>query len=543
MKKANLLKIVSAIIMAFVFTSCNKEKEYLSAMPNSPIIVAKMNVKNILDESEALKDNQIKNALKNGINELSGDSRTLMRGIIEKPEECGIDISQPAYFVMENLEQMRGLAIFAVNDEEKVKNTVSILLADTELRIPYTLASQSGVNTIEDEKGNATAAFDGTKFVVAFANGTADALEYMYLSDEEQDKSDKLMNFINEESDAALYADYGQLINLMAGMQRDLIGVDLSMFENTKLIAKLNFERGKASVTYRLEGNGQLEKTFNETVKTPSNDLVKYLPANTWASIQMGIKDLTAWESLLDENQSKQIDQLIEDLNNDLAQENIPTKLSIELLKSIKGDVILGVTPTIKQADQKEPQITFIAECQDKELFDAICNIVKEENKDLELIGNDVYSLGTNKRIDWDNHNWGEEFNYIRKGYDYYFGYADNKMFVIPENIYKNNVENGKMKEIDGNLKNNKDLFNIIDGKYAGGIDINGFLSFLEKEEDLGRDGKEVINYIRKFKSISIEIKNSNEYEMVLSMNDNETEILKIIKDLCVQAVVAEYTR
>ena len=538
MKRTNILSIISAIIMAVVIVSCGDGKDYLKALPSNSVVVAKMNFGNLLNESEALQDPQIKGALKESINQMQGDSRKLLRDLIEHPENSGLDLNQPAYLAIENLEQMRGVIIFSVSNEEQVKTTLSTLLADNNLNSKLTLSSQDGINTIEDNEGNAMGAFDAEKLVFAYSNGIADAIEYMTLSEENQKRSAELEYFIDMDTDAAFYADYGQVMNLLAAAERELEGIDFSMFKETKLIGSLNFDKGKVSVSYQLKGSKKLEELYNKVYNNASNDLVKYLPKNTWGVAQVGIKELKpAFDLIMAGEMGKKLQREFDKANAELAEAGIKTQLSLDLLNSIQGDAIIGVTPTIKDKEQNDPQIIAIAECKDRKLFDAILMIVKTE-EDVEEVGKDVVSLGVNKRIDWDNHVWGEEYKYIRKGYDYYFGFADNKMFVLPENFYKQCVSGGKFKEMGKSLKDNDFLYNIIDNKNAGGIDLNALYNMLNNE-DLSRKDRQVAKMIRSFAGASVEMKNSNEAEASVYLKDKETEALKQIKDALVQALIS----
>lgn len=119
MRKRNLFVLVSVLLMAIVLGSCSKSADYQSVIPAEPVMVVKANVDNLLAKSEVLQDNQIAGIVKNGINEMPENSRELMRSILADPANCGLDLKQPAFVVMENFEQAKGFVLFALRMQSR----------------------------------------------------------------------------------------------------------------------------------------------------------------------------------------------------------------------------------------------------------------------------------------------------------------------------------------------------------------------------------------------------------------------------------------
>lgn len=536
MMKHMYLKVMAALFAVALLVGCDADKGYLSALPGQSVFVAKVHVGNLLNESEVLTDPQISGFLKNSINEMSGESRTLLREILEDPAATGLDMTQPVYCALENVEQMRGVVILPIADEAKVKTTLETLLADRNVRMDYVLAAQNGINTLEDKTGNALAAFDAEKLVFAYANGTADALEYMTLSEKAQEKSAALNDFIAEDADMAMYADYGQLVPLAAGLSRELGAVDMSMFQELKFIATLNFEKGKAVVAYEVDGCEELEKFYKEMYNTPDNDLVNLLPSDAWAVAQLGINNLACIKDYFKGETAAEMEKAFEKINAGLAAKGIQTKVNFDLLNSIQGDVIIGATPVVEQDDEQAPQVIFVAECANKDLFDLAAAVVIQENERAEKIDDNLYSLGFNKKIDWSNYRFDGNYTYIRKGYDYYFGFADNKMFVMPENLYQ---QCNNLKGFASDFSNNEVIYPVVKSSNAAALDF----SALAKE--IGRDQKpaslEIGNVLRMFEITYAKTENFNKAEFVVTMTDKDTEMLKQLKDLCVKLTIKEF--
>lgn len=538
MMKKMYLKLMTAAFAVLLLSACGADNSYLSALPGNSILVAKVNVGNLLNESEVLSDPQISEQLRDGINELSGDTKTLMRELLEDPSACGADLSRPMYIALENVENARGVIIIPISDAQKVEQTIETFISDRDLGIDMELSTKDDVNTIENSEGDVIAAFDDDKFVVAFTNGTPDAMVYMTLSEKKQEKSDELEEFIDLDADMAVYADYGELIKLAERAEPSMRDLDLSMYENAKFIASVDFEKGQAKSTYKMLGCDEVEKLYDEMYDDANNNLLGYMPKDTWAAAQFGIKDLAKVEEFFKGKMLDELEDGLEELNDKLAAEGINVKLGFDLLKSLDGDVAIGATPFVKKDGVENAQVVFIAECANKDLFEEVATIIKETNKDAKEIDDDLYSLGLNLKMDKDSYDYStDEYKEIRKGYDYYFGYADGKMFVMPENLYEECSNGGQLQELKSNLKDNEMLFDLIDGKNSGAIDFTACASMLKT---FGNSvDREAGRAMKSFESLSFNVKSAHECEVVLTMTDKDTEVLKLLKDFCVEMVIA----
>lgn len=524
--KHMFLKVQLALFAIVLLVGCGTDKDYLSALPGNSVLVVKVHVGNLLNESEVLEDHQISGFMKNSINEMSGESRALMREILEDSSTSGVDMKQPVYFVLESLEQVRGLMIVPIADEAKVKKTLQTLLAEGSLSKNTLLAVQNGINTLQNQNGNAIAAFDDEKLVFAFSSGSTDALEYMNLSDKAQERPKALENFIDENVDMAMYLDYGKLMPLVAAFSRDLNGLDLSLFEQMKITASLNFEKGKASITYKVDGCQEMEKCYKEIYCKPDNDLVYLLPSDTWAVAQFGIKNLASIKNLFGKDQALKMDKMFEELNTLLLEKGIQTKVDYDLLNSIQGDVILGATPFVQQGNNKLPQAIFVAECADKKLFDFATALITQANSNAEKIDNNLYRLDLDTKVD------------SCKGYDYFFGFADGKLFVMPENLYEQCTSDKNLKGFASDLSDNKVMYSVIKNNNAGVLDFTVFTKELEKEGKISFIKNADI--LRMFELVCVKMEGTTQTEFIVTTTDAETEVLKQIKDICVKLAITE---
>lgn len=545
MKKTKLLSLFTLVI-AMMFVACSSKDDYLSALPAQPFALSKVNVGNLITKSQVLEDAQVKGLLKKGINELSGDSRILLREVLENPDKTGLDFSRDVYFVMENFEQQIGqigLILFAVKDVDALKNMIKTLLADSEFNSNLTLASVENINTIEDRKGNAVAAFDASKFVIAIAEkSNADALEYMKADNKESTRSDKLNDFISLESDVSVFIDYGQIMRFVINSIPEMTEFNIEDFKDASLSMALNFEPGQVVANAHYQGFGKFNKIYDEIIQVPNKDLLSYIPNNSYVVGNAGIKDLAKFIKLLPEIYVNQANKQMDEFNNRIAQmdtlntqgKNNNIKMKWELLNSLNGGIVVAVTPSIPSANQLEPQFMVVAECKDSKLFDFIEMLMKLDGNQKPEVAKNVYALGLNKKIDWDNHVWGEDFKYIHKGYDYYLGYVDNKIFVMPENFYRN-----PLNALSNNFATNS-LSSKIKDKYAFVVDVPAIINDLE--QNIGKErvnDKILLKNFRKIENVTFEFDGTNS-EFVVNLADKENNALKQIKDFVISLAIAE---
>lgn len=165
MKMRNFFAWAVILMTTIIMASCSQSADYQSVIPAEPVLVVKANVNNLLSESEILQDNQVAGFLKGAINEIPENSRELMRGILDDPSNCGLDLKQPAFVVMENFEQAKGFVLFAVKDAEQVKTLLNAMLENEE----EALLEEKGDYTLLKADNANVMAFDDTKLVVAFA--------------------------------------------------------------------------------------------------------------------------------------------------------------------------------------------------------------------------------------------------------------------------------------------------------------------------------------------------------------------------------------
>lgn len=516
MRKTNLLALLSVVLIAFGFASCGQSSGYQSVIPAEPVAVVKANVNNLLTKSEILKDNQITGLAKNGINEMPENSRELMRKILEDPANSGIDLEQPAFMVVENIEQVRGFALLAVSDIEKLKELVNALDDESS-----SLTEKDEYSVLKVNNDN-LAAFDENKLIIAFSQGAFDATEYMTPDDNADDKCSELEDFLASGDDMGLYMDYKDILRLAEGANAEAFaGMDMEKFKDLKLICSLNFEAGKAVLKGKMAGNNELIDTYKKFAADPETDLQKFIPNATYAFMQFGAKE---WGKAIEENvaltgENNPLEQATAEINKTLKRQGISQEFSWSLLNSLDGGIIFGVSEIDKTSQMPIPQMTLVAECKDDKLFCLIAEIMQKEPGMVKPVADNIYSLSDL----------------------YYIGYADDKIFVMPKSIYNECYNGGSLKGLASNLSSNK-MADKIGNKNGMIVDAKATVGVI-KEMGLARRRSEraMLDLLNKFESSSYTVDTDNcELEWSVFFDDANTNSLKQIKDMAISTAIGE---
>lgn len=512
MRKRNLFVLVSVLLMSIVLGSCSQSADYQSVIPAEPVIVVKANVDRLLTKSEVLQDNQVTGLLKTGINEMPENSRELMRGILNDPANCGLDLKQPAFVVMDNIEQTRGFVLFAVKDIEKVKGLFGVVEENNE---DISLEENGDYYIVKSNNSN-TVAFDNTKLIVAFAQGAFDATEYITAT-ENGTKSDALKNFIASDNDMAYYMAYKDILRLAEGLSPETAGsIDTELFENAKLICALNFEAGKIVMNSKLEDADELMAKSKEYWVNPNTELQEYFPAASYGYMQIGAKDMgTNIEENVPEAQRQILDELLSTVNRELKKNGADTEFTWSMLNSLDGTIAFGVSEADMTSIMPLPQMTLIAECQDKALFELIAELLVA-NRIASKSGEDTYSI---------------------MGM-YNFAYVDNKMVAMPSNMFGQYCAGGSINAMQENLSENE-MTNFIGNDNGMVIDIQAIADMVEQMGLIKRNrDRAALNILRNFTYSAYTINEDLEFEWVTTFKDGSTNSLKQIKDMAVAGAI-----
>jgi hypothetical protein len=509
MKMRNFFAWAVILMTTIIMASCSQSADYQSVIPTEPVLVVKANVNNLLSESEILQDNQVAGFLKGAINEIPENSRELMRGILDDPSNCGLDLKQPAFVVMENFEQAKGFVLFAVKDAEQVKTLLNAMLENEE----EALLEEKGDYTLLKADNANVMAFDDTKLVVAFAQGAYDATEYFTAADN-SNKSSALKEFITSNDDMSYYIAYKDILRLAEAAAPEAVAMtDTKQLEDAIMICNINFENGKIVIDGKMEGAKELMDNAKKNIAEVETDLQKFIPTVNYAFMQSGAKDII---SSIPEAQRQTLEDALAKANEELKQKGINAELTTSALNSLDGGIIFGISEADKSSILPIPQMVLMAECKDDALFKLIIEVLKSENLVIKSSEN-VYSIMNLYNI----------------------AYVDNKIVVMPSTLFSQCCADGSTKELSENI-HGKELSKLIGDKSGIAIDAQAVAQILE-EMGLAKSksDKAMLNILRKFSYTTLTTNEDCEVEWIIAFQDANTNALKQIKDMAISSAIS----
>ena len=509
MKKCWAMCLLFAIAVG-LFCSCDSSSNYLSVIPKDSVAAIKINIGQLLDKSEVLEMKAVKDLAELGANQADAsiESQRLLKAILKDPNASGLDVNQPMVAVFEGL-NMKGLLTFAVSDKDALNNTLETLLKELEKSgLDIELEdSEKGYTTINVEayEGHSysLAAFDKSKLVFAIAEKNPDVVPYMELEYEDQALSDsKFQVFVNTERDLSVYYDLsilGELMPLLQAQMPELnMGGYLEMMEGATGLVSLDFQQGKAVLDYQMiNPSDELKAYYKQFVKKPNKELLAYVPQNSYFVANMGIKNLSKGFDYLPEA-TTMFDEI---------------GLKAEWLNDINGDFTFAISQS-KQAE--EPLLIFAAQCKDGN-FIRFCENLLQQEVGLEEVADQVYALdGMSKQT------------------NYFVGYKDGTMFLMPGNIYEQCVDGNKLVNLSKNFTKTS---------MSSILDENGMVIDLEliatdvkkaiKDSYIGQEERMILACLNSFESLTASYENNSfEGEVVLNFKDKENNSLKAIIQL-----------
>lgn len=509
MKKCWTMCLLFAIAVG-LFCSCDSSSNYLSVIPKDSVAAIKINIGQLLDKSEVLEMKAVKDLAELGANQADAsiESQRLLKAILKDPIASGLDVNQPMVAVFEGL-NMKGLLTFAVSDKDALNNTLETLLKELE---------KSGLNIeLEDsEKGYTTinveayeghsyclAAFDKSKLVFAIAEKNPDVVPYMELEYEDQALSDsRFQAFVNAQKDLSIYYDLSILSEIMPLLQAQMpelnMGGYLEMMEGATGLVSLDFQQGKAVLDYQMiNPSDELIAYYKQFVKKPNKELLAYVPQNSYFVANMGIKNLSKGFDYLPEA-TTMFDEI---------------GLKAEWLNDINGDFTFAISQS-KQTE--EPLLIFAAQCKDGN-FIRFCENLLQQEVGFEEVADQVYALdGMSKQT------------------NYFVGYKDGTMFLMPGNIYEQCVDGNKLVNLSKNFTKTS---------MSSILEENGMVIDLEliatdvkkaiKDSYIGQEERMILACLNSFESLTASYENNSfEGEVVLNFKDKENNSLKAIIQL-----------
>lgn len=252
------IRILLLLAVAFIYTACDSNGGYLTAIPGESTIITKIDVVSFIQKSDIANEETVKKDLNERFSILSEPTRKILHKMGENPTVCGIDLRKPIIIAFKgDMDNPSGVLSIAIKDYDKFNTFISTILEkDIFLLAPVKLIEKEDMNVL-DVLGNDYAAYDDEKFVVSLAKKNPNVLRYMNQPENEQALNDNLFKpFFADKSDITLTIDYKKLYNLSG----DLVN-----------LSTINFENGKIAIKYTIDGNEEGKKYYEENIKKDNN--------------------------------------------------------------------------------------------------------------------------------------------------------------------------------------------------------------------------------------------------------------------------------
>lgn len=352
--KKTITSLMALVAIVLMTASCSKGNDIAKAIPANAQVVLKANVAT-LSEKAALKENkQLQTDLQEGIKGLSEGLQKKVKAIMDNPAESGFALQKPLFVGVTDADKMQFVVAVGVDDKDKVDELFKSMQQDSK---STKITAGEEETLVEDE--DLQIAYNSDLCV--FTIGTKNAKELL-VQDEGKSilSQDKFAKVIEGTSDIDAYIDYASLMGTAQKMSRKPeLAAASELVKGLYLIANVNFEEKEAVIKTEAFGNEVMLGLSKAIQNKPSGDYLKLAPADAYAVLQCGVKNMEKIKELLPKAETEQIDKQLQSMGISLDQ----------MLKAIEGDILLSVAPN---GTQQMPQISFVLACKDQKVWEAI---------------------------------------------------------------------------------------------------------------------------------------------------------------------------
>lgn len=125
LRKLSVFTAIAAL--AFVASCQKKSEDYLRFIPDDAVVVVGANVQSLLDKSDVLSHQQVKDAIiSSAQQELGSAGVQLVKSIVDDPAESGLDLSKDFYFWLEDINRGNGGFVMALSDKDKFMKLIDV---------------------------------------------------------------------------------------------------------------------------------------------------------------------------------------------------------------------------------------------------------------------------------------------------------------------------------------------------------------------------------------------------------------------------------
>lgn len=251
MRLRKLSVIAATAALVFVASCQKKSADYLRFIPDDAVVVVGTNVQSLLDKSDVLSHQQVKDAIIGSAEqELSGAGVQLVKSIVDNPAESGLDLSRDLYFWLEDIDGNIGGFVMALTDKEKFMKLIDVTDTSGD---PMKFTSYNGYMIGEDDEIGVAI---GDGFALIYG-GTSAATSLDALKNKLEEKTeDNFSTSATYKKMASLGADMTMMFSLEELVEESgyaqaygSLPKDVPLADVDGLVG-LNFEAGKVVVDY-----------------------------------------------------------------------------------------------------------------------------------------------------------------------------------------------------------------------------------------------------------------------------------------------------
>ena len=164
MKRKHIIPVISMLCVLLLAACSGKKSEteaYLKVLPDNSLAIVKMDLGNILDESEILGNTFIKGAAGIGIGSLPENMRPLLQNIYDNPAASGININAPMYLAVANVDPISMVITMDMDNMEAFENAM-LTFGMGEIEV----IEQDGMKHVVTGDDEVACAYDSDKLIV-----------------------------------------------------------------------------------------------------------------------------------------------------------------------------------------------------------------------------------------------------------------------------------------------------------------------------------------------------------------------------------------
>ena len=453
MKKNLLVSLMSLLCVAFMMPNVASAStinaamtassesvnnvSYAKVIPGSTLVVAKVEMDNLLDKSDVRNNTIVRAMFEQKIAQAPENIKNLLRNIFANPNNSGLNVDAPAYLALINVEKEQFILTFAMGNLNAFENT---LMAITEGKLSK--YENNGMTIINTGDQKVSLAYDSEKFIVVLDKVWADLLYYIQLSPENLAINNKKFAAVfNSVLDVKLAFNFDAFLQMM--IQQGKIGYDMlpivAMVKEYAMYASLDFENGLVNLKADINVEEEYKAFANQLIRKPVRRHFDYIPANSFAVLSYNF-DLNQIYPILAST----------GVLNTLASKGINEETARLMLAALSGDYTAAAW--IEGGNINNVQFMLAIDCADRSLFDLLVSyLIYEEGAT--MVDSDVYALNVNKEKVYNSVTY--EYDVVTKGNDYFVVYKNNAIMVVPDNYYYKMNVNGDFRPLANNVRNN----------------------------------------------------------------------------------------